>query len=130
MKLTEHMLDIVLGADGKALATESEGDINVAPVSAIRVVGDKIWLANFFMNKTLKNILDNPNASLVCWKDGEGYQFKSEVSYETSGEAFKEARNWIARIAPQKEIKGLLILEPTAIFDISPVKGRAGVQVA
>jgi uncharacterized protein len=129
MKLTEHMIDIVLGADAKALATWDEGDINVVPVSAIRIVGGKIWLANFFMGKTVKNIKGNPTASLACWKGAEGYQFKSKVSYQTSGEAFSESKKWIAQIAPKKEIKGLLILEPMAIYDISPTKEKAGALV-
>ncbi len=130
MKLTEQVVDTLLGADAKALATGSNGDINVVPVSAIRVVGDKVWLANFFMNKTAKNVVLNPKASLVCWKGGEGYQLKVDVAYMEDGPEFEEAKLWIAKIAPQKSIKGLLILNPWAIFDVSPIKDRAGMQIA
>ena len=129
MNLKQEIIDFILDADAKALATYSNTDINVVPVSMIRVVENKIWLANFFMNKTEQNLKANPKASLVCWKGVAGYQIKSSVAYSTHGEAFEEAKKWIAEKAPHRILKGLLILDPTAVFDVAPFKEKAGIQI-
>lgn len=129
MKLPKQIADIVLNADGKALATTYKNDINVVPVSSIKIVEGKIWLINYFMNKTLQNLTNNPHVALACWKGLEGYQIQADVAYLTDGDAFTEARQWIAKILPGRIVKGLLVLDPTEIFDISASKERAGVQV-
>lgn len=129
MKLPEQIIDIVLNADGKALATYYKDCVNVIPVSSIKIVEDKIWLINYFLDKTLQNIINNPRASLVCWKGLEGYQIKTRVTYVTGGDAFAEAKQWIAKILPERVVKGLLILEPTEVFDVSASKERAGARV-
>lgn len=129
MKLSQKVIDIVLNADGKALATHYKDSVNVVPVSSIKIVEDRIWLINYFFAKTLQNIIGNPHASLACWKELEGYQIKAKVTYVTDGDAFNEAKRWIADILPERIVKGLLILEPTEVFDVSASKERAGVRV-
>lgn len=129
MKLPTQVSDMVLTADSKALATTHNNIVNVVPVSSIKIVDDKIWLINYFMNKTLENITHNPHVALVCWKGLSGYQIKATVSYTTEGNAFNEAVQWIAEILPERTVTGLLILEPTEVFDISAAKERAGVQM-
>ncbi len=122
MKLPNEVSDMVLSADSKALATTYKDTVNVVPVSSIKIVDDKIWLINYFMDKTLKNISHNPRVALVCWKGLSGYQIKAEVTYVTEGDAFAEAKQWIAKILPERIVQGLLILQPTEIFDISASK--------
>ena len=90
MIISETIKDVIMHAEGKALATYGGGEINVAPVSTIKILEDgKILLINYFMNKTLANILENPKVSLACWRDLEGYQIKGEVEYQESGELFE-----------------------------------------
>lgn len=129
MKLPQHIADIALNADGKALATFGEDGINVVPVSSIRIVEGNIWLVNYFMGKTLANILRNPIGALVCWKGYEGYQIRATIAYHTEGSAFSKAVQWIKQTLPERVVRGLLVLEPTAIFDISASRERAGVQI-
>lgn len=129
MKLPQKVAEILLKADGKALATSYKDNINVVPVSSIKIVDDKIWLINYFMGKTLQNIIQNPCASLACWKGLEGYQIKASVTYVTDGGDFAKAKEWIAGILPERVVKGLLILEPTEIFDVSASKERAGARL-
>ncbi len=85
-------------------------------------MGDKIWLINYFMDKTLSNILENKSVALVCWRKMMGYQIKGVVSYATSGQDFDEAVKWIKSILPDRVVKGLIILTPNEIHDISPTK--------
>jgi hypothetical protein len=60
--------------------------------------------------------------SLVCWKKMMGYQIKGIVSYKTEGQEYNSAVAWIKEILPERIVKGLLILEPQEIYDISPTK--------
>lgn len=116
--------EFILSADSKALATYG-ANLNVVPVSSIRVVGGTIWLINYFMDKTLDNILHINMVALVCWKKMMGYQIKGSVTYKTEGKEFDEAVQWIKGLLPDRVVKGLIILMPTEIYDISPTKDTA-----
>ena len=91
-------------------------------ISSIKVVAGKIWLINYFMDKTLKNILGNEHVALVCWKKMMGYQIKGTVSYMTEGEDFESAVAWIKSTLPDRVVMGLIILTPKEIYDVSPTK--------
>ncbi len=120
--MESHIEKFILSAESKALATCIDGSPNVVPVSSIKIVDGKIWLINYFMDKTLANILENRSVALVCWKKMMGYQIKGKVSYETSGVNFDLAADWIKKILPERVVKGLIILEPEEIHDIAPTK--------
>lgn len=51
------------------LATASKSGVpNAAPMGAILVAdNDTIYIANNYMNKTIANILENPQVSLLVW---------------------------------------------------------------
>ncbi len=117
-----HIKEFILGAEAKALATYSGNSLNVVPVSSVRVVSGKIWLINYFMDKTLVNILTNKYVALVVWKKMMGYQIKGEAHYVTDGEEFDEAVIWVKSILPDRVVKGLIIINPKEIYDISPTK--------
>lgn len=129
MGLPQNIIDILLNADGKALATTSDAGINVVPVSTIKIVDGKIWLINYFLGKTLENINRNSSVALACWKGLEGYQIKGKIEYVTYGRDFEQAREWIAEILPERFVKGLLIITPTAVYDVSAAVERAGKQI-
>jgi len=119
MKLTKDVKIILLNAEAKALATSNKKDINVVPVSSIKIVGDKIWLVDYFFDKTAKNIKENPKAALTFWTGLRGYQIKANITYVKEGEIFTEAKKWISETHPNREVKGVLILTILDIFDIS-----------
>ncbi len=120
--MEKHIEQFILSADAKALGTHKDGDLNVVPVSSVKIVDDKIWLINYFMDKTLENILSNNNVALVCWRKMMGYQIKGTVSYITEGEDFDRAVVWIKSVLPERIVKGLIILTPKEIYDVSPTK--------
>ncbi|MBP9821383.1 MAG: pyridoxamine 5'-phosphate oxidase family protein [Candidatus Pacebacteria bacterium] len=120
--MEKYIQDLILSADAKALATYSNNNLNVVPVSSIKIVDGKIWLIDYFMDKTLANILNNKSVAFVCWRKMMGYQIKGVVSYTTSGQDFDEAVKWIKSILPDRVVKGLIILTPNEIHDISPTK--------
>ncbi len=120
--MEKHIEKFILSAESKALATYANGILNVVPVSSIKIVDGKVWLINYFMDKTLANILDNKSVAIVCWRKMMGYQIKGRVHYETQGENFDLAVRWIKEILPERLVKGLIVLEPQEIYDISPTK--------
>lgn len=119
MKLPQEVTQVLLNAEAKAFATSYNSNINVVPVSSVKIVNNKIWLIDYFFNKTCANIKQNPNVALTFWIGLRGFQIKGETTYLTSGELFNEALNWIAKIHPNRNIKGLVIIEATEIFDVS-----------
>ena len=120
--MEDHVKKFLLSADSKALATYANEDINVVPVSTIMVEDDEIWLVDYFMYKTVKNILQNENVSITAWKDLYGYQVKCKAKYETGGVKFDKVVEFVKQILPDRLVKGVLILSPKEIFDIAPTK--------
>ena len=120
--MEKHIEEFILSAEAKALATFANDNLNVVPVSSIKIVGGKIWLINCFMDKTLSNILNSKIIALVCWRGMMGYQIKGTVSYVTDGQDFNEAVKWIKSILPDRVVRGLIIINPNEIHDISPTK--------
>ncbi len=113
----------LLQADAKALATTSkEGTINVVPVSSIKIEDGKIILVNYFMEKTLENILSNTAVALVAWSKMIGYQIKGSAEYYTSGDVFDRVVAWIKETIPSRIVKGVIVITPTEIHDIAPDK--------
>lgn len=121
--------DIITHATAKALATHGSTGINVVPVSSVKIVDNTIWLIDYFMEKTSKNMQENPNVALVCRKDMIGYQIKAKASYLQSGEDYDQACRWIAPLHPERKIKGLIVLHPTQVHDIAPTKNSEEVRL-
>ena len=125
-KLNQRMKEIFNNQQVIVLSTCSrEGVPNVVPMSAKKVLDDDtILLSNQFFNKTLKNLRDNPKASIAIWDNMEGYQIKGAVTIETSGQIFEETANWIDKMGKQLGLplkcKGAVILKIEEIFNVSP----------
>lgn len=118
-EISQEIKNTLLLAEAKALATFSQNDINVVPVSTVKVVANKIWLIDYFFNKTRTNIKENTNVSLTFWIGLKGYQIKAKATHLTKGDDFNKAKNWISKEHPNRNVKGLVVLKPTEIFNIS-----------
>jgi len=129
MQLTESIIEILNNADGKALGTITEEGVHVVPVSTIKLEGDRILLVNYFMNKTLENINKNPKVSLAFWRGLAGYQVKANTEYVTEGEAFNTIKEYVAGILPDRVVKGVLVLTPTAVYDVSATISQPGERI-
>lgn len=120
--MENYVKEFLLLADSKALATYGNSSINVVPVSTVKIIGEDIILVDYFMEKTVKNILENENVSLVAWKGLFGYQIKAKAKYEVEGDKFLETVDYVKEILPDRVVKGILVLTPTEVFDIAPTK--------
>ena len=112
--------DVLSTAAAKAFATYGNTGINVVPVYMIRVNDDTIWLFDFFMDKTVQNLDVKAPVALTAWTDMKGIQIKADAQYVTEGVEFMEAVAWVKEQNPARVVKGLIILTPTKIHDISP----------
>ena len=119
MIFTKEIKDHLINATSKALATSFNNDLNVVPVSTVKIVENEIWLIDYFFKKTKSNFLNNPKVALTFWSDTIGFQIKANVNYFTVGEKYEMATEWISELHPERTVKGLLILEIDQIFDIS-----------
>jgi predicted pyridoxine 5'-phosphate oxidase superfamily flavin-nucleotide-binding protein len=120
MTLSHAVTDVLTHAEAKALATNGSSGINVVPVSMIRVLPDSVWLFDFFMEKTVQNVQEHNAVALTAWTDMAGIQLKADAEYLTEGDVFDEAVQWAKTQNPERVVKGLIVLRPTALFDISP----------
>ena len=120
MRITQTVKTILETAPAKALATRCTTDVNVVPVSMVRVNESSIWLFDFFMNKTAHNACGMSVCALTAWEGMKGVQIKGSITYITEGEVFNESVAWVSTQNPDRVVKGLLEIVPTSIHDVSP----------
>ncbi len=123
-KLTKEIAESLLNAESKVLATSNSIDINVVPVSTVKVENGKIWLVDYFFNKTRANILENNKVALTFWTGFVGYQIKGTVRYHSEGDNYEKGLKWVATLHHNRIVKGFLELEINEIFDVSIDKKR------
>lgn len=119
MKFSIEIKNQLLNADSKALATSSKEEVNVVPISTVYIIDEKIYLVDYFFNKTRDNFIFNSNVSLVFWSGFCGYQIKANSVYETEGKDFDLINNQVSENYENRVVKGILILEPKKIYNIS-----------
>ncbi len=113
-----------------------DGIPNAVPIGAKKIIDDEtILISNQYFDKTLKNLIENPRASLTFWdiKTHEGYQLKGTITIETIGERFENTAKWIeemgkARNKPLKS-KGAVIFKITDVYCVTSGKD-AGKKIA
>lgn len=120
--MENHIKEFLLKADSKALATYGLNGLNVVPVSTIFIQDDNVILVDYFMDKTVKNILENSYVSIAAWKDLFGYQLKCVAKYKKEGEVFEDIKEKVKEILPDRIVKGIIILTVREIYDIAPNK--------
>ena len=78
-------------------ATVSEDGIpNIIYATCVSAFGeDKLVVADNYFDKTRKNLLANPQGSILfITKDYKAYQVKGPISYHTEGEIFEHMKTW------------------------------------
>ena len=127
-KITQEMKDIAEKAKIFIMATATkDGKPNGVPMISARIISDdEIMLVDFFMNKTRKNIDENPIVAVSFWGGigGYGYQFKGKARVETSGKLFDEQSQWAIARAPQHHPhpKAIVVVKVDEIYYIGAGK--------
>jgi predicted pyridoxine 5'-phosphate oxidase superfamily flavin-nucleotide-binding protein len=105
---------------------DKEGCPNVIAVACCRVVSpNQVLITDNFLNKTRRNLSQNPNVSLAFWNieqslDGVGYQFKGTAEVKTDGE-------WKQVVDSMETNQGLahkaaILVTVTEIWDLATPK--------
>ncbi len=129
MNIPTSIIETILNSEAKALATLGD-TINVVPVSTIKVLDNQIILVNYFMGKTLENIQKNPKVAFTCWKGLAGCQIKATAKHVTEGPLLEDIKIWVKEILPDRIVRGLIVLEPEEVYDISATAEVPGVRIA
>lgn len=124
--MEQSIIDQIINAEARALATTGPHEVNVVPVSVVAVQNEKIYLYNFFMKKTVENLQTEPLVALTCWSGLAGIQVKARAHYLTSGDVFTEAKTEMLVRFPDRTLSGVIELTPTVIFDVSADNVKAG----
>jgi len=124
--MNKHITDTILSAEARALATYGPHGVNVVPVSVVKVEGENIYLFNFFMGKTAENLQSDTSVALTCWLGLEGVQIRATAEYITEGDMFDAATTEMKERFPDRTLKGIIKLTPSAAYDISADAARAG----
>ena len=82
---------------------------------------DVFVIGDLFMNATRKNILENGCASFCIWDEetDRSYKFIGRAKYETSGEAYEFANTNLHKKKPDKDFKGVVVINVTELYDAS-----------
>jgi predicted pyridoxine 5'-phosphate oxidase superfamily flavin-nucleotide-binding protein len=100
-------------------ATSSKkGEPNVVPMGMVALQDDDetIWVTDNFMQKSLQNLKENPQASLYIWspETAGAYQIKGNVTIETSGADYEKAKE----AAKGRPAKTLLKMKITSVYSV------------
>ncbi len=82
---------------------------------------DVLVIGDLFMNATRRNIQENGYASLCVWDEDtdRSYKFIGTAKYETSGEAYEFANENLHKKKPDKNFKGVVVINVTEVYDAS-----------
>lgn len=125
VKLNDEMKKIFGKLRIIPLATSSKDGIpNVVPIGMTILQDDDetIWIVDNYMEKSISNIKENPNASLYIWdpETPESYQIKGTVKVENSGEDYDKAVKYAHDKRETLPAKNLLKLTITDIYYVTP----------
>ena len=110
-----------------------EGTPNASVISQVYYVdGDHVALSHQFFNKTNRNVLENPRASvwLISPETYDGWELELEFDRsETSGPVFDAMDMQIEAIASMVGMKGIFKLRAADIFRVKSVAKSAGDRI-
>ena len=107
----EEEIKKIIEENPVALATiDNEGKPYVIAVASVKVKDNEIIITNNYMKKTIENLKNSPNVSLVVWnKDLEGYKIQGIAEYFSEGEFF----DFVKSLEENKNepCKGVIVIE-------------------
>lgn len=128
--LTDLVVNDILTAEAKALSTSGKHGINVVPISVIDINDGVIFLYDFFMHKTVDNLLNNPEVALCAWRGLVGVQIKGSAEYITNGKIYSEAEEKMKIKFPDRVLTGLIKITPSSVYDVSADVAKSGKRIS
>lgn len=126
VSLTPEMMELIRSTRYFPLATASaDGDPNVVPVGSVFLIDpETIWIGNQFMNATIKNVKENPRASIYVWTQGvKGcLKIKADVTVVEEGEDYEKMKGMVSAKRAELKCRSLLVLKITEVFECTSGK--------
>ncbi len=123
MVMNKEMMDAIEKNNIVWLATaNNKSTPNVVPIGFAKPLdGENILLVANFMNKSLENLKNNPQATVAVGDISEcPYQFKGMVEIHESGKYFDDAVEWAKSVMTQLAPKAAVLLKVTEIYSVQP----------
>jgi uncharacterized protein len=122
VKLTEEIKESLKAVKHIYVATSSKSGVpNVVPMGAFKLIDDEtLLISDQFMNKSMKNLEENPRIAVSFWGDKAGYQIKGEVSVHRDDKVFEDDVAWIKSVMPKLNPKSAVVVRITEVFSIKP----------
>ncbi|MEM3069089.1 MAG: pyridoxamine 5'-phosphate oxidase family protein [Nitrososphaerales archaeon] len=130
VKIPENVKKVALEAIKKKTfalgTTDKKGYPNAVPVACFQYPAvmddDKFVIIHNYFDKTIKNLQENPFASLTFWdpETREGYQVKGPVEIKSSGDFYERITSEIRAKRPDLPLKSVIILRIEEIYNIKP----------
>ena len=102
------------------LITASKAGVpNAAPMAYVWVMDkETVWIGNNFMNKTLANMKENPQVSLLVWSReiGNCFQLKGTVTIESGTPDHKKMKEMLDAKKPGYPGKDLIKITVKEVF--------------
>ena len=119
------------GAIPAVIATcAADGTPNVSHISQVQYVdGDHVALSYQFFNKTRKNVLDDPRATVLVHHPVTAASYRMSLRYlrtESSGPLFEKMRAKLAGIASHTGMSGVFRLLGADVYRVVDVETLAG----
>lgn len=128
--ITPELKDMITKIGVLHLGTASKSGVpNVAPMGAVMIEGDHILIANNFMNKTMKNILENPQVTVLAWNRDVGncIQFKGTAEVMKDTPEHKKMHDMLEAKKPGAyPCKNLVVITVKEIFTCMPGTNAGG----
>ena len=106
------------------IATASKsGEPNVTPHGFVMLMDDEtIWIGDVFMKNTLKNVTENPKASIYLHgPETKGcFQIKGDITVKSSGPEYEKLNGIVASKMPGAKAKNLLIMKIHSVHNCAP----------
>ncbi|WP_066639495.1 pyridoxamine 5'-phosphate oxidase family protein [Desulfolucanica intricata] len=121
-KLNDTLKEMISQTKVFPVATASkEGMPNVVPISFVKVYDDDtVLVVDNFMNKTFKNLEENPQLSISVWNTDKAFQIKGQATIIKSGKPFDDAVSWVKEVMPQLNPKSAILVKITNIYNCQP----------
>jgi len=102
---------------------------HLAPVCFVRVLDDKIIIANNFIARTVKNIMESPRVAVAISKRLEtgfdGYMVKGRAEIHHEGKYFDAIKNFVEeKSGGRRSPKSAVVVTPEEVYSLKPDEGR------
>jgi predicted pyridoxine 5'-phosphate oxidase superfamily flavin-nucleotide-binding protein len=118
--ITQDMKNIFEKARPYIFATAGkDGKPNGVPIGMARIISDEeVLLADNFMNKTRRNIAENPWTAITFWTQEAhyGYQFKGRARVEESGKNLEDLKRSMQERKVPFSPKAVVIVKVEEIY--------------